>query len=105
MSRLPPGPRWTLPATLRYLRDPYGTLLGAAQKYGDPYRWPSAFGPMVITGAPAGAETVFSAAPETYAALGAELLGPVLGESNLILLGGARHKEMRKLQAPPFHAR
>jgi cytochrome P450 family 110 len=105
MSHLPPGPRWGLPATIRYLRDPYGALLAAARKYGDPYGWPSAFGRMVITGSPAGAQTVFSADPDNYVALGAEVLGPVLGESNLILLSGDRHKAMRKLQAPPFHAR
>lgn len=105
MSRLPPGPRWSLPPTLRYLRDPYGTLLATARKYGDPYGFPSAFGRMFITGSPAGAETVFSADPETFLALGADLLGPILGADNLILLSGARHKAMRKLQAPPFHAR
>ena len=105
MSRLPPGPRWGLPQTLRYLRDPFGALLAAAKKYGDPYGFPSAFGRMFITGSPAGAETVFSADPDTYLALGADLLGPILGADNLILLSGARHKAMRKLQTPPFHAR
>ena len=105
MSRLPAGPRFRLPATIGYLRDPYGALLAAARKYGDPYGFPSAFGRMFITGSPAGAETVFSADPETYLALGADVLGPVLGADNLILLSGARHKAMRKLQAPPFHAR
>jgi hypothetical protein len=68
MTRLPPGPRWVLPATIRYLRDPYGALLGAGRKYGDPYVWPSAFGRMVITGSPAGAQTVFSADPDTSSA-------------------------------------
>jgi cytochrome P450 len=105
MSRLPAGPRWGLPSTLRYLRDPYGALLAAAQKHGDPYGFPGAFGRMFITGSPAGAETVFSADPDTFLALGADLLGPILGADNLILLSGARHKAMRKLQAPPFHAR
>jgi cytochrome P450 len=105
MSRLPAGPRWTLPATIGYLRDPYGALLGAERKYGDPYGFPSAFGRMFVTGSPAGAEAVFSADPDIFLALGAEVLGPVLGADNLILLSGARHKAMRKLQAPPFHAR
>lgn len=105
MSRLPLGPRWGLPTTLRYLRDPFGTLLDAEKRYGDPYGFPSAFGRMFITGSPAGAETVFSADPDTFLALGADLFGPILGADNLILLSGARHKAMRKLQAPPFHAR
>lgn len=105
MSLLPPGPRWGLPPTLHYLRDPFGALLAAGKKYGDPYGFPGAFGRMFVTGSPAGAETVFSADPDTYLALGADLLGPILGADNLILLSGARHKAMRKLQAPPFHAR
>ncbi len=60
---------------------------------------------MVITGSPGGARTVFSADPDTYVAIGADVLGPILGESNVILLSGDRHRAMRKLQAPPFHAR
>lgn len=55
------------------------------------------------TGHPDGIRTLFSASPEGFDAVGAELLGPVLGESNLILLGGERHRAMRKLQMPPFH--
>ncbi len=103
MNGLPPGPGSTLVTSLKYLRDPYGTLLETAQRYGEPYTWPSSFGPMVVTGDPAGIRTVFAADPDTYLALGAELLGPVLGESNLILLSGERHRAMRKLQMPPFH--
>jgi cytochrome P450 len=103
MSSLPPGPRNALLATLRYLRDPYGSLLGAARKYGDPYTWPTFLGTMVITGDPAGIRTLFAAHPDIYSALGADLLGPVIGESNLILLSGERHRAMRKLYTPLFH--
>jgi cytochrome P450 len=46
---------------------------------------------------------LFTAEPDTFLALGAELLGPIIGESNLILLSGERHRAMRKLQLPPFH--
>jgi cytochrome P450 len=103
MNGLPPGPGSPLITTLKYLRDPYGSLLEAAQRYGEPYTWPSFLGPMVVTGDPAGIRTVFATDPDTYLALGAELLGPIIGESNLILLSGERHKAMRKLQMPPFH--
>jgi cytochrome P450 len=103
MNGLPAGPRNTLLITLKYLRDPYGTLLETARRYGEPFMWPSFLGNMVVTGDPAGIRTLFAADPDTYLALGAELLGPVLGESNLILLGGERHRAMRKLQMPPFH--
>ncbi|WP_375771276.1 cytochrome P450 [Archangium gephyra] len=103
MTRLPPGPGNALVTTLRSLRDPYGFPLETARRYGDPYSWPSFLGPMVVTGSPEGIRTLFTADPDTYSALGAELLGPILGESNLILLSGERHRAMRKLQLPPFH--
>jgi cytochrome P450 len=100
---LPPGPGSPLVTTLKYLRDPYGTLLETAQRYGEPFTWPSFLGKMVVTGDPAGVRTLLAADPDIYLALGAELLGPIIGESNLILLSGERHRAMRKLQMPPFH--
>ena len=90
-------------STLGYLRDPYRTLLAGARRYGDPFRLPSFLGPLVVTGDPEAAKTIFGTDPDVFAALGADLLGPVLGEHNLILLSGEQHRAMRKLQAPPFH--
>ena len=58
---------------------------------------------MVITGEPEGIKTLLSADPEIYDALGADLLGPVIGRNNLILLSGERHRAMRKMQNPQFH--
>ncbi len=58
---------------------------------------------MVVTGDPSGIKTLLSADPDIYEALGADLLAPVLGENNLILLSGERHRGMRKLQNPQFH--
>jgi cytochrome P450 len=103
MPDLAPGPRNTVLTTLRYLRDPYGALLQAGRRYGDPFSWPSFLGPMVVTGDPAGARTLFAADPDMFEAIGARLLGPVLGEGNLILIAGERHRAMRKIQSPPFH--
>jgi cytochrome P450 len=103
MNGLPPGPRNALIATLKYFSDPYGNLLETARRYGEPYTSPSYLGKMVVTGAPAGVRTLFTAEPDTFLAPGAELLGPILGESSLILLSGERHRAMRKLQMPPFH--
>ena len=90
-------------STLGYLRDPYRTLLAGARRYGDPFRLPSFLGPLVVTGDPEAAKTIFGTDPDAFAAIGADLLGPVLGEHNLILLSGEQHRAMRKLQAPPFH--
>ncbi|WNG58114.1 cytochrome P450 [Archangium gephyra] len=103
MNRLPPGPGNNLLVTLKYLRDPYATLLETARRYGDTFAWPGFAGKMVVTGHPEGVRTLFTADPDSYLALGAELLAPILGESNLILLSGERHRAMRKLQLPPFH--
>jgi cytochrome P450 len=85
------------------VRDPFASLLGAARRYGDPYSWPTFLGPMAVAGHPDSVEQVLSADPGIYDALGADLLGPVLGENNLILLSGQRHRAMRKLQNPQFH--
>jgi cytochrome P450 len=103
MNALPPGPGNVLLATLSYLQDPYGNLLEMPRRYGEPYTSPSFMGKMVVTGSPEGVRTLFTAEPDTFLALGAELLGPIIGESNLILLSGERHRAMRKLQLPPFH--
>jgi cytochrome P450 family 110 len=103
MSPFPPGRRNVLLSTIDYLRDPYRHLLDTARHYGDPFSLPSFLGKLVVTGDPAGVRTLFSADPDGYLAIGADLLGPVLGETNLILLSGERHRAMRKLQMPPFH--
>lgn len=102
MSPLPPGPGNVVLSTLRYLRSPYERMLQMAQRYGDPFTVPSFLGPVVTTGEPATIQTLFGSSPDTFAAFGADLLGPVIGESNLILLSGQRHRSMRKLLTPPF---
>jgi cytochrome P450 len=101
--RLPPGSRHRLLATLDYLRDPYRHLLASARRYGDPYLMPSFMGPTVATWDPLALQTLLAADPDTYAAVGAELMGPVLGFHGLMLLSGERHRAMRKLVTPPFH--
>lgn len=103
VSRLPPGPSNALFTTVHYLRDPFGSLLDAARKYGDPFTWPTFLGKMVVTGDPTGVKTLLSADPDIYQALGADLLAPVMGENNLILLSGERHRAMRRMQNPQFH--
>ena len=57
----------------------------------------------MVTGDPAGVRTVLSADPDIYQALGADLLAPVLGKNNLILLSGEQHRAMGKVQSPQFH--
>jgi len=102
-AALPAGPRRTLVATARYLRDPFATLLDAAARFGDPFTWPTFLGPVVVTGDPAGIKELLTADPAIYSALGADLLGPVVGANNLILLSGEAHRAMRKFYNPHFH--
>jgi cytochrome P450 family 110 len=100
---LPAGPRNSLLTTARYLRDPFGALLDTAARYGDPFLWPTFLGPVVVTGDPAGIREILTADPNTYGALGAELLSPVLGANNLILLSGEEHRWVRRFYGPQFH--
>ena len=50
-----------------------------------------------------GIREILTADPAVYSAIGAELLGPVLGANNLILLSGEPHRAMRKFYGPQFH--
>src|SRR3569623_3206985 len=102
-STLPAGPRSALFAAGRYLREPFGVLLDAAVRHGDPFTWPTFLGPVVITSDPAGIRDILTAEADTYSALGAELLGPVLGASNLILVSGEPHRAMRRFHGPLVH--
>lgn len=104
MASLPPGPALGLLQTIRYLRSPYGTYAATRDKYGDPFTLPGPMGPLVVTGTPEGIRAILSTPPERYAALGAELLAPVLGEYSMILLAGEAHRTARKLLSPPFHS-
>jgi cytochrome P450 len=88
---------------LRYSRDAYAAILSAARTYGDPFTWPSPFGKLVVVGDPAAIRTLFTADPAVFEVPGAEVMRPVIGQSNLILLHGDQHRAMRKLQTPPFH--
>lgn len=73
-------------------------------RYGDPFTWPTFFGQVVVTGDPTGIREILTADPAVYSALGAELLGPVLGANNLILLSGEPHRAMRRFYGPQFHS-
>jgi cytochrome P450 len=100
---MPAGPKGRLAVSIRFLRDPFSSLLEAARRFGDPFSWPTFLGPMVVTGDPAGIKELLTADPDVYSALGADLLGPVMGASNLILMSGDAHRAMRKFYNPQFH--
>jgi len=101
-AALPAGPGSAFVAAVRYLRDPFAALLDAAARHADPFTWPTFLGPVVVTGDPAGIRDILTAPPDIYTALGAELLGPVLGTNNVILLSGDTHRAMRRFHGPLF---
>ncbi|MEZ4382278.1 MAG: cytochrome P450 [Nannocystaceae bacterium] len=100
MASLPPGPRSALWSMARYLRDPMGVMPALAREHGDPFTIPGEV-PLVCAGTPAGIQAIYRADPEALTPLSDDLAF-VLGESSLILIGGAAHRRRRKLMGPPF---
>jgi cytochrome P450 family 110 len=103
MARLPPGPRGTLWPTVVFARDPFGTVLKYARRYGDPFTLKLPPGPLVLTGTPEGIQEIFTAPPHTFASYSAPFLAPLVGEHSVLLSDGAAHKRERTLLMPPFH--
>src|SRR5690242_12280836 len=104
---LPPGPSgnplsiaWYL---LRTIRDPHGLTAELAGRYGDTFTVPSAQGPLVVTGDPAGIETLFTADVETVGSQGGDLLNLVVGDRSVLALDGEEHRRARRRLNPPFH--
>lgn len=102
-NALPPGPRWTLPATLRLIRDPYATLLGLRAEYGDLVTFPSFNGRLVLAMTPELAKPIFTAPPETFSAFAVGTISEVIGARSLLATDGEIHKKDRKLLTPAFH--
>ncbi|MFY0538810.1 cytochrome P450 [Nannocystis pusilla] len=101
--RLPPGPRSELWQTLRYLRDPVGSILDLGRRYGDLFTLPSLGGAIVVASAPEAVRAIFSAEPDAFAPFAADAMAPVLGRGSVLLQHGAAHRRARKLMQPPFH--
>ncbi|MCY0986950.1 cytochrome P450 [Nannocystis sp. ILAH1] len=101
--RLPPGPRSELWQTLRYLRDPVGSILDLGRRHGDLFTLRSLGGAIVVASAPEAVRAIFSAEPDTFAPFAADAMAPVLGRGSVLLQHGAAHRRARKLMQPPFH--
>ena len=100
---LPPGPRWTLPATLRLIRDPYTTLRDLRAAHGDLVTFPSLNGRIVLAMTPELAKPILTAPPETFGAWAVGTLSEVIGPRSLLATEGEIHRKDRKLLTPPFH--
>src|SRR5262245_51384103 len=99
-----PGPRFFNPfGFIRALSDVTGVMLEAEREYGDTFRMPTLFGPVVVTGNPEAVRAIFTADPDTFVPFAPEIAAPLLGETSLALAAGARHRRDRKLLTPPFH--
>jgi cytochrome P450 family 110 len=103
LVKVPPGPRFAVVQTFRYLRDAYGYLIACQRRYGDTYLVPSLNGPLVMVCAPPEVQQVFTADPDSYVPFGLDAFTPLLGERSLLALSGQAHRRERKLLTPPFH--
>lgn len=103
MHSSPPGPRYFNPLTfVRSLSDPTDFMLAARERYGDTYKLPTVFGPLVVTGAPEGVRAMFTADADTFVPYQPDASSFFLGDTSLLLVSGARHRRDRKLLSPPF---
>ncbi len=100
---LPPGPRGALAQTIRFARDPYGLLLDARRRHGDPFTVPTLFGRWFVTGRPEGVRSIFGADPLGFAPSAAVPVEWYLGPGSIALLSGRRHLRERQLVMPAFH--
>jgi cytochrome P450 len=89
--------------TLRALSDPHGVVSDAMREFGETLQVPGPSGRMVMTGNPEAVRAIFTADHDQFGIPFATQLGPFFGEQSLIMTPGLRHKQDRKLLAPPFH--
>jgi cytochrome P450 len=104
---LPPGPPFPpILQTAAYAFRPIELMELCGKRYGDAFTLRfQGFVPEVFFSHPDAIKEIFTGDPEVFAAgkANAPFLGPLLGESSLLLLDGARHLRERKLMLPPFH--
>lgn len=100
---IPPGWKFNPFQMGQLLHDPETLLSRTRDQHGDPFSVRVAGQDLVLTTTPDGAKEIFGADPTVFAAYGAELLAPFLGEQSVLLLSGAPHRAERRLLMPPFH--
>lgn len=100
-SRLPPGPRSSIPLLYAYFTNPVECGAKTAKAWGDTYTLPGK-PPLVMTGDPAGIKAIYSADPDTFVPAN-QGLADLIGRHSMLLIHGAEHRAARKLMMPPFH--
>jgi cytochrome P450 family 110 len=83
--------------------DPISIVLETMREHGETFEVPSPAGPMVMSGDPDVVKAIFTADHDQFGIPFRDQLGPFFGDSSLIMTPGLRHKQDRKLLAPPFH--
>lgn len=89
--------------TFRALTDPQGITADTMREYGETVEVNPPHGAMIMTGDPEAVRAILTADHDQFGIPFKEHLGPFFGETSLIMTPGLRHKQDRKLLAPPFH--
>lgn len=100
---LPPGPEGRWFPTLRFVRDPKGSMDRWVGQYGDPFLMRALNGPVVVTGRPDLIRQIYSHDPMDYDIFAMKTVQPILGPGAMLLLSGQAHRRERKLVMPMFH--
>lgn len=98
---LPPGPPLQLLQMVRYLRDPYSTLRGYAQRYGNLFTVRTAR-VCVMTGRPDLVKQIITAPVDQYGAIHEPGPARVLGLNGTTRLAGRPLRRDRRLLVPHF---
>jgi cytochrome P450 len=103
---LPPGPSYPRAVqTLGWVRRPFSFMERCHERYGDMFTLRIAQeGTWVFLAHPDYVKQVFTGDPTVlHAGEGNAVLGPILGNSSVLLLDEKPHMRERKLLLPPFH--
>lgn len=98
-----PKVHFSIFSMVRSLSDPLGMVADAMRENGETLEVNGPSGPMVMTGDPEAVRAIFTADHDQFGIPFKKELGPFFGETSLIMTPGLRHKQDRKLLAPPFH--
>lgn len=98
-----PKVKFSLWDAVRAIQDPLAIVADAMKEAGDTLEVNGPSGPMVMTGDPESVKAIFTADHDQFGIPFQKELGPFFGETSLIMTPGLRHKQDRKLLAPPFH--
>ena len=100
-----PFPKVDFPiwATIRALTDPQGIVADTMREFGETVAISGPQGAMIMTGDPEAVRAIFTADHDQFGIPFYSALSPFFGETSLIMTPGQRHKQDRKLLAPPFH--